>query len=332
MFSKVTQAALVASVFTLGLSAAAYAADQIKLALPAKMFVSLPEYVAKERGIYDKYGLDVEFVHIADSAIPVRSLIAGESDIIAAGMSETLAATDKGADLRTIGGIANGLHYGFWVNTKSGVKDVTDLPGKKVGISSPGSLPHVVITALMRQAGMTQKQIDQVQWVSLKGSAARVNGIVAGTIDATVSAYDPKAVKTPEADILYTVSNKLPDYVMTPFDVRSETIKEKREVLKSFLKAEIEATRWIFDNEQEALQIAKKHFDYSDEELAEFYDFYTEGGVWKPNGMVTPEQAKYMQELNIEGGLQREVHPTEKVLDTSILQEVLKEVGEYKKG
>jgi NitT/TauT family transport system substrate-binding protein len=332
IFSRITQAALLAGAFTLGLSAAAYATDQVKLALPAKMFVSLPEYVAKERGIYDKHGLDVEFVHIADSSIPVRSLIAGGADITATGMSETLAAIDKGADLHTIGGIANGLHYGFWVNTMSGVKDVTDLPGKKVGISSPGSLPHVVITALMRQAGMTKEQIDQVQWVSLKGSAARVNGIVAGTIDATVSAYDPKAVKTPEADILFTVSNKIPNYVMTPFDVRAETIKEKRDMLKRFLKAELEATRWVFDNEKEALAIAKKHFDYSDEELAEFYDFYTEGGVWKPNGMVTPEQAKYMQELNVEGGLQREVHPAEKVLNTTILQEVLQEVGEYKKG
>jgi NitT/TauT family transport system substrate-binding protein len=332
MFSKVTKATLLAGVFTLGLNAAAYAVDQIKLGLPAKMFVSLPEYVAKERGIYDKHDLEVEFVHIADSSIPVRSLIAGGADIIATGMSETLAAIDKGADLRTIGGIANGLHYGFWVNTKSGIKDVTDLPGKKVGISSPGSLPHVVITALMRQAGMTKEQIDKVEWVSLKGSAARVNGIVAGTIDATVSAYDPKAVKTPDADILFTVSKKLPNYVMTPFDVRTETIEEKRDMLKRFLKAELEATRWIFDNEKEALEIAKKHFDYSDEELAEFYDFYTEGGVWKPDGMVTPEQAKYMQELNVEGGLQREVHPTEKVLDTSILKEVLQEIGEYKKG
>jgi NitT/TauT family transport system substrate-binding protein len=39
-----------------------------------------------------------------------------------------------------------------------------------------------------------------------------------------------------------------------------------------------------------------------------------------------------MQELNVEGGLQRKVHPTEKVLDTSVLQEVLQELGEYKKG
>lgn len=329
MFSRSLAAALLASALTLGSNVAAQTVDELEIALPAKMFLNLPEYVAQERGIYDKHNLDVEFTHIADSSIPIRSLIAGEVDLIATGMSETLAAVDKGADVRTIGGIGTGLHYGFWVNTDSGIQDIADLPGKKVGISSPGSLPHVVITALMRQAGMTEDQIDQVQWVPLKGSSARIGGVVAGTIDATVASYDPKAVKNDSADILFTVSKKLPEYVMTPFDVRTETLEEKRDAIKRFLKAELEATRWIFENEEEALDIAREHFDYSDEELAEFYDFYTEGGVWNPNGRVTPEQAKYMQELNVEGGLQRQVLPTEQVLDTSILEEVLSEVGEY---
>lgn len=330
MFSKGIKAALLAGAFTLGMSTTVAAADQVSLVLPAKMFLNLPEFVAQERGIYDKHDLDVEFTHIADSSIPVRSLIAGQADIISAGMSETLAAIDKGADLRTIGGIGNGLHYGFWINTDAGIEDVTDLPGKKIGISSPGSLPHVVVTALMRQAGLSQEQIDQVEWVSLRGSSARINGVVNGTIDATVASYDPKAVKTPAADILFTVSQKLPQYVMTPFDVRAETIEESRDMLKRFLQAELEATRWVFDNEAEAIEIAKEHFDYSDEELAEFYDFYTEGGVWHPNGMITPEQATYMQEVNVEGGLQNQVHPADQVLDTSILQEVLQEIGEYK--
>ena len=311
-------------------STSAFAVDKLRLALPAKMFVSLPEYVAKERGIYEKYGLDVEFVHIADSSIPVRSLIAGDTDVISVGMSETLSAISKGAELRTIGGIANGLHYGFWVNTKSGITSVSDLPGKKVGISSPGSLPHVVITALMRQAGMKKEQIDQVQWVSLKGSSARINSIVAGSIDATVSAYDPKAVKTQDAKILFTVSNKLPNYVMLSFDVRGDTILTKRQILKSFLKAELEATRWIFNNQKEALLIGKKQFDYSDTELDDFYDFYTKGGVWKTEGRITPEEATYMQQLNIEGRMQSKIIPADKVLDMSLLDEVLAEMGPFK--
>jgi len=324
------KAAALAGALSLGLTQTAFAADTLKIGMPAKMFLNLVEFVAQEKGFYEKENLNVELVHIADSSIPVRSLIAGDLDLSQAGMSETLTAIDKGAALRTIGGVHTGLHYALWVNPKSGVKDVKDLPGKKVGISSPGSLPHVVVTALMRQAEMSDDQIKQVKWVSLKGSAARINGIVANTIDATVSAYDPKAAKSGNADMLFVVSKHLPQYVMTPWDVRVDTLTSKQDAIKRFIKAELLATRWVFENQDEALKIAKKHFNYSDEDLKAFYDFYKDGGIWNPNGLVTAEQAKYMQELNVEGNMQKAVHPAEKVLDTRLVEQVLAEIGRYK--
>jgi NitT/TauT family transport system substrate-binding protein len=311
----------------LSVNAPALAKDKLKLGMPAKNFLNLVEYVAVDRGIYDKHDLDVEFVQIADSAIPIRALISGDLDISETGMAETLAAIDKGADLRTIGGVHTGLHYGFWVNRASGVRDVKDLPGKKVGISSPGSLPHVVLVALMRQAGMTDADIAKVTWVSMKGSAARINGVVAGAIDATVSGYDPKAARAPSAEMLFSVAKKLPNYVMTPWDLRTDTLAKNRGAIKRFVKAELEATRWIFANKASALEIAKKHFDYSPGDLDAFYEFYTAGGVWNRDGMVTREEAQYMQQLNVDAKLQRAVQPVGKVLDTSILQEVLADVG-----
>lgn len=329
LFRRAATAALLAGAFAVGSGAAATAADTIRIGMPAKMFLNLVEFVAEEKGFYEKHNLDVELVHIADSSIPVRSLIAGDLELSQTGMSETLAAIDKGGKLKTIGGVHTGLHYAFYVNAGSGIDDVADLPGKKVGISSPGSLPHVVITALMRNAGLTKEQIDAVDWVSLKGSAARINGVISGTIDATVAGYDPKAAHDDNVDILFVVSKRLPQYVMTPWDVRDETLANQRDVLKRFVRAELEAVRWIFENEVEALEVAKKHFDYTDEELAEFYDFYRNGGIWNPNGIVTPEQARYMQELNVEGGLQNAVLPAEDVLDTSVVQEVLSEIGRY---
>jgi NitT/TauT family transport system substrate-binding protein len=327
MFSFRVKSVLAVCVLALGVSGPALAKDKLKLGMPAKNFLNLVEYVAVDRGIFDKHNLEVEFVQIADSSIPVRALISGDLDISEAGMAETLAAVDKGGDLRTIGGVHTGLHYGFWVNRAAGIRDVRDLPGKKVGISSPGSLPHLVVVALMRQAGMTDAEIGKVTWVSMKGSAARINGVVAGTIDATVSGYDPKAARASTAELQFSVAKKLPQYVMTPWDVRVDTLNKKRDTIKRFIKAELEATRWIFTNKAAALEIAKKHFDYSPSDLEAFYEFYTTGGVWNRDGIVTPEEAQYMQQLNVEAKLQRAVQPTDKVLDTRLLQEVLGEVG-----
>jgi len=322
---------LTSAALGVALSAPAVGNDKIKLGMPAKMFLNLPEYVAVDKGIFKKHGLEVEFVQIADSSIPVRALISKDLTVSEAGMSETLAAIDKGAKLITIGGIHTGLHYAMWVNREAGIKDVRDLVGKNVGISSPGSLPHVVIVALMRQAGISDSDIGKVKWVSLKGSSARINGVINGTIAATVAGFDPKAAHAPTVQMLFIVSKKLPRFVMTPWDVRIESLTKDKDILTRFITAELEATRWIFDNKKEALELAKKHFDYTQPQLDEFYTFYTDGGVWNPNGLITADQAEYMQQLNVEGKMQRSVLPADQVLDTSLVKEVLAKIGEYKK-
>ncbi|MEH6721079.1 MAG: ABC transporter substrate-binding protein [Aurantimonas endophytica] len=310
---------------------AALSADTIKVALPAKMFLNVVEFVAQEKGFYEAEDLEVEFTHIADSSIPVRTLIAGDMDIIQAGMAETLVAIGRGAELKTVGGVHNGLHYAFWTRPDAGIESIADLPGKNVAISSPGSLPHVVTLALLHKEGVPQSEIDKINWVSIQGSSGRVNGVIAGAVDATVASYSPEVERSGNASILEIVGPELPDYVMIPFDTTDRMIEERRDVLKRFIKAQLLATRFVLENKDETLAVAKGHFDYSDEDLDAFYQFYIDGRIWNPNGTIAPEAAEYMQELNVESGLQDEVLPVEEVLDTSIVEEVIAEIGTYEK-
>lgn len=304
------------------------AADTVRVGMPEVMFLNLTQFVAQEKGFYEDEGIEVSLEHIADSSIPVRAMIAGQLDIVQTGMPETLSAIDKGADLVTLGGVHTGLHYSFFVNPDAGIESMEDLQGKKLGISGPGTLPHVVMVAMMQEAGMTEEQIEDVTWVSLAGSSSRRNGIVTGVIDATVAGFNPRAIADPNIDVRFDVPGTLPNYVMTPWDARADFVKENPDLVKRFIRAELLATRWVFENRDEALDVARNYFDYDDDELIAFYDFYKDG-IWNPNGWVTPEQAQYMQELNLDGGMQDAIHPAGRVLDTSILEEVLAEIGEY---
>ena len=322
-------AALAAGVGVLS-PVASHAADKISVALPSEMFLNLVEFVAQDKGFYEDEDLDVSFEHIADSSIPIRSLISGNVDVIEAGMSETLIAAGKGAEVKTIGAVHPGLHYAFWTRADAGIESIEDLPGKKVAVSSPGSLPHVVILALLRQAGVPEEEIDTIQWVAVQGSSARRNAVLAGTVDATVASYSPEADREESIEMMSVVGEALPNYIMLPWDVRTSSIEEDRDLLKRFVKAELLAARFILDNKEEALEVAKQYFDYSDEDLEAFYEFYS-GGIWDPNGLIPEEAATYMQELNVEAGMQDEVLPVEQVLDQSITEEVLEEIGRYEK-
>jgi NitT/TauT family transport system substrate-binding protein len=321
------------SMFALALAAgtlgatSAFSADSLRLVLPAKMFLNIVEFVAADKGFYKDQNLDVTFTHIADSSIPVRTLISGDADVIEAGMSETLIGAARGAQVKTIGGVHKGLHYAFWTKPSAGITSIKDLPGKSVAISSPGSLPHVVTLALLQKAGVPKSEIDTIKWVSFKGSSARLNAVIAGAVDATVASYSPEVERTGDAKMLSIVGKEIPDYVMISWDTTTKMIETNRDVLKRFIKAELLATRFVLDNKAEALAVAKKHFDYSDEDLEAFYKFYADGGIWDPNGIITAEETAYMQKLNVDSGLQSAAVPTEQVLDMSLTEEVLKEIG-----
>jgi NitT/TauT family transport system substrate-binding protein len=320
--------ALILAAGILLLPGLALAQDKLRVGMPEMMFLNLPDFVANERGFYEDEGLSVELVHIADSSIPVRALIAGELDLVQTGMPETLAAIGAGADLVTIGGVHTGLHYSFYINPAAGITEFEDIKGKRLGSSGPGTLPHVVLVAMMQEAGFMQEDINSVTWVNLAGSSARRNAIVTGIIDATVAGFNPKAIAEEGIDVAFDVPGTLPNYVMTPWDTHKNVLDERPEVLKGYIRASLLATRWVLDNREEALEIAAEIFPYNEVELNAFYDFYAES-IWNPNGIVTPAQAEYMQQLNVDGGLQREVKPIETVLDTSLLNEVLEEIGEY---
>lgn len=306
----------------------ALAQDELRVGMPEQMFLNLPDFVASERGFYEDQDLAVEHVHIADSSIPVRALIAGELDLVQTGMPETLVATSAGADLVTIGGVHTGLHYAFYINPEAGITEFDDIKGKRLGSSGPGTLPHVVLVAMMQKAGFTEEEINGVTWVNLAGSSARRNAIVTGIIDATVAGFNPRAIAEEGIDVAFDVPGTLPDYIMTPWDTRREVLEERPEVLKRYMKATLLATRWVLENREEALAVAAERFPYGEDELNAFYDFYAKG-IWNPNGMVTPDQADYMQQLNVEGGLQKDTKPLDVILDTSLLEEVLSEIGEY---
>jgi ABC-type nitrate/sulfonate/bicarbonate transport system substrate-binding protein len=125
------------------------------------------------------------------------------------------------------------------------------------------------------------------------------------------------------------VGKELPNYIMLSMDTTDSNIADRRDTLKKFITAELLATRFVLDNKEEALETAKEHFDYSKEDLDAFYQFYVDGEIWNPNGLIDEEAVKYMQQLNVDSGMQDKVHPVDQVLDQSIVREVLKEIGRY---
>ena len=58
-----------------------------------------PLWIARDLGLFAKYGLDVDLVYIASGVTSVNALLGGSVDIIAASGSSVVSAASRGAPL-----------------------------------------------------------------------------------------------------------------------------------------------------------------------------------------------------------------------------------------
>jgi len=147
--------------------------------------MSLPTFVAAEKGLFEQEGLKVEITPFESSTIIIGALMAGRID----------ASCSSGipgfwfAEQSTPGQFKIFLTYGssslkipsFVVVTKkdSPLKDLKDLKGKRLGTCPPGVTSVAMTKAIIR----TQMDPEAVIFQELPSSLA-ISALTAGTIDA----------------------------------------------------------------------------------------------------------------------------------------------------
>ncbi len=127
---------------------------------PVKLSVSysnviasnLPEWVAREAGIFQKNGLDVDLQLIEGGSRGVAALLSGQTQIAQLGGSEVLSAAAEGGDLVVLGTLVPVYPYLFYV--PSSVNDIKDLKGKTVGVVTVGGSYDIATRVALRKLGL----------------------------------------------------------------------------------------------------------------------------------------------------------------------------------
>ena len=152
----------------LGLVAAGYliavspadAQDTLKLAVGQRgnWDTSVSE-VGQRAGIFKKQGLELEIVYTQGAGETQQAAISGSVDIgVAAGIMGVLSAYAKGAPVRVIGAETTGAGDLYWyVKADSPIKTLKDTDGRTLSYSTNGSSTHGIVSAFMRQYGLTAK-------------------------------------------------------------------------------------------------------------------------------------------------------------------------------
>ena len=139
-----------------------------------------PFYVGVKKGIFAKYGFDVEIVTLATGVQANQALAAGQVDWSGGGVESTVVAwaTDlpcKAYSMYATGGDS----YGILVRNDANIRSVKDLKGKRIAVPQ-GTGPAQGLGQVLQEAGLAR---DDVQLVNANfGNMGPM--LVSGAVDA----------------------------------------------------------------------------------------------------------------------------------------------------
>src|SRR5436190_9428710 len=138
---------------------------------------SIP-WIAKEAGIFQRHGLDVELVYIPNGSRAVQTLLGGSIDIAAIGGPAGVDARLAGADTTYIAIPVNKVLV-FTV-AEPNIQRVEELRGKIIGVSRIGTVTDFFTRVFLRQNGLVPDRDVMIR--SMGGLPEIVVGLKAGQI------------------------------------------------------------------------------------------------------------------------------------------------------
>src|SRR3954471_24726121 len=225
----------------------------------------MPLLVDEDKGFYRHQVLGLEYVPGAGGGDAIRNILGGQADIAFTDPGSLFAALDKGEKLRAIYDIYPQNVFNVVSLKTSGIHAPADLKGKRIGVYSLSSGTRQNLQVLLHQAGLTESDVTVVV-TGLLNFAPLLQGQVEATAATDTGLLVGRRRGLGDIDVLevgrfLNVSSDL-------FVVREEPYRQRKDVLRRFLRAYRDAAAWMQAQPQEAAALAaKRAIDGSDPDL-----------------------------------------------------------------
>ncbi|HVA12162.1 MAG TPA: ABC transporter substrate-binding protein, partial [Stellaceae bacterium] len=221
------------------------AAETLRGGTPAgNNFTFLPLRIAAQRGVFKKYGLDVDVTDFGGGAKLQQAFVAGAVDV-AVSAGTDMAFIAKGAPEKAIAAMGNRPTLGIVVPYDSPAKTVDDLKGKHVGVTTVGSLTEWLMHRLMQQKGWGPKDITLVPVGSALSSeiALLTTGQIDGVVAPAAVGWQLEAAK--HGRLLLKSFDLGGAFVAEAIYASDRLIHDHPDTVRRFLKGWFENIAWM---------------------------------------------------------------------------------------
>lgn len=231
-----------------------------------------PVWIAKEKGLFGKYGIEAQVLLIESGTTSIQALVAGETQMAQLGGGIIISGGLAGSDVVGISGLEN--HSAFSLIAQKEIKSPDQLKGKKLAISRFGSASDLAARLILQKLGLNPEK--DVTIIQVGGTSTRLAAITKGAVESTVITPEfyilaKKAGVTTLADPL---SAKI-DFPQNAIATSRSFLKSRPEVVTNYLKAIVEAIHYFKNNRDDTMRIMSKYLKIDDRDaLGQIYDLY----------------------------------------------------------
>jgi len=273
---------------------------------------------AKEKGYYREEGLEVQFI-LMNAVVASRALISRDVDFASlsgAGLTAILA----GAPLRFLFSSLN--RPLLWLYARPEIRDVKELRGKRVGVSSIGSNDDFLMRELLKRRGLEADK--DVALVGLGGPLGHA-ALRGGSVDAAVTVL-PHNFRLEQDGFRELVPFIKQDWIdINGSAVTREGLLQSDPVLvEKFVRGTLKGFLYYRDNRSGTIPVIARYLKIKEDFAGKIYDVTRP--VMTADGTVSEElQTKSLEPLIKRLG-QREPPPLEKIFDYSLVRKIRSEL------
>jgi NitT/TauT family transport system substrate-binding protein len=302
---------------TFVIAAPAQSLQKVRIGYPSISSRQAQLWVAKEEGIFRKYGLDVELIFLRGGQVAIQALTGGDPPLMTVG--NVIIANLQGHDIVLVGAVENS--YDQTVMARPGAMTrVEQLKGRRFGISGFGSATHNAALILFKKYNLDPSK--DVTFVPTGTGPERLAAMGAGRIDATFfnPSEVPQALKAGLVEIIQMADLDF-EVQGSGLATSRSFIKANRAVVKAALKAYVEGIYTIFANKPPTLKSLAKYMRTNEADVLEYsYQHYLKRTPKKP--YPTMKGIQNLVDMSLAQIPQAKTAKPEQFVDLSFLQEL----------
>jgi NitT/TauT family transport system substrate-binding protein len=230
-----------------------------------------PLYIAKDLGLYEKYGLDVQIVNIRGAAINTAALLAGEIQMTVAASAVAITAAARGAPIVIIATIGPTEYI---LVARPPISTLQQLKGKTIGIGGFGAGDYFALRRLFLNLGLNLEKHVNLLPTGFTSPFDRMNIMFAGKIDAVMSTKNAVArieLQGKKLNILTGTEEQGVDVSGGDFITTREFLRTRPDQVKAMLRAFSDAVKMGRENKELFYRAIRKYMKEDNQQLLDAY-------------------------------------------------------------